>query len=315
MSEEMKTKALYENIMIGTWAWGAGVNGSKMVFGKKYDVAVLKEAFDRANSLGLNRWDTASVYGMGSCEKMLGGFMKGRNDIFISTKYFPNKKFKSGALEKSFNDSMQRLGRKSADIFWLHQPNNLVKNLEEAIPLIKDGRIKSIGISNVTFDHVKQAEKFMEQKGLKLGAVQNHFSLLRTDQQPIVDYCNSRGIRYYAYMVLEQGALTGRYDAKNHFPAFSMRNRLFPKKNFEKIEGLLAMTKDIAKKYGIDQSQVPILWALGKGAVPIVGITKASYADKLAAALKVNLTQEEIDRLTEEAKKCGLRQAGGWESN
>ncbi|MBR6985263.1 MAG: aldo/keto reductase [Ruminococcus sp.] len=301
------------DVMIGTWAWGSGYNGSKMIFGKGYDEEALKSTFEMAVELGFLKWDTAAVYGMGSCERLLGKLIKGRNDIFISTKYFPNKKFKSGALEKSFAESMERLGVKYADLFWIHKPNNLLENLNEAIPLMKDGRIRSIGISNVSLNDIKTAESFLDEQGLKLSAVQNHFSLLRNDQQPIIDYCNKKGITYYAYMVLEQGALAGRYSAENHFPTFSMRNLAFPKSKFKKIEGLLGMMKEIADKHGIDRSQIPILWAIAKGAVPIVGITKPSYAKKLSEALKVSLTDEEIDRLTEEARRTGIRQQGSWE--
>lgn len=301
------------DVMIGTWAWGSGYNGSKMIFGKGYDEEALKSTFEMAVELGFLKWDTAAVYGMGSCERLLGKLIKGRNDIFISTKYFPNKKFKSGALEKSFAESMERLGVKYADLFWIHKPNNLVDNLNETVPLMKDGRIRSIGISNVSLNDIKTAESFLDEHGLKLSAVQNHFSLLRNDQQPIIDYCNKKGITYYAYMVLEQGALAGRYSAENHFPTFSMRNLAFPKSKFKKIEGLLGMMKEIADKHGIDRSQIPILWAIAKGAVPIVGITKPSYAKKLSEALKVNLTDEEIDILTEEARRTGIRQQGSWE--
>lgn len=301
------------DVMIGTWAWGSGYNGSKMIFGKGYDEEALKSTFEMTVELGFLKWDTAAVYGMGSCERLLGKLIKGRNDIFISTKYFPNKKFKSGALEKSFAESMERLGVKYADLFWIHKPNNLVDNLNETVPLMKDGRIRSIGISNVSLNDIKTAESFLDEQGLKLSAVQNHFSLLRNDQQPIIDYCNKKGITYYAYMVLEQGALAGRYSAENHFPTFSMRNLAFPKSKFKKIEGLLGMMKEIADKHGIDRSQIPILWAIAKGAVPIVGITKPSYAKKLSEALKVNLTDEEIDRLTEEARRTGIRQQGSWE--
>lgn len=301
------------DVMIGTWAWGSGYNGSKMIFGKGYDEEVLKSTFEMAVELGFLKWDTAAVYGMGSCERLLGKLIKGRNDIFISTKYFPNKKFKSGALEKYFAESMERLGVKYADLYWIHKPNNLFDNLNETVPLMKDGRIKSIGISNVSLNDIKTAESFLDEQGLKLSAVQNHFSLLRNDQQPIIDYCNKKGITYYAYMVLEQGALAGRYSAENHFPTFSMRNLAFPKSKFKKIEGLLGMMKEIADKHGIDRSQIPILWAIAKGAVPIVGITKPSYAKKLSEALKVNLTDEEIDRLTEEARRTGIRQQGSWE--
>lgn len=301
------------DVMIGTWAWGAGYNGSKMIFGKGYDEEALKSTFEMAVELGFLKWDTAAVYGMGSCERLLGKLIRGRNDIFISTKYFPNKKFKSGALEKSFAESMERLGVKYADLFWIHKPNNLLDNLNEAVSLMKDGRIRSIGISNVSLNDIKTAESFLDKQGLKLSAVQNHFSLLRNDQQPIINYCNKKGITYYAYMVLEQGALAGRYSAENHFPTFSMRNLAFPKSKFKKIEGLLGMMKEIADKHGIDRSQIPILWAIAKGAVPIVGITKPNYAERLSDALKVCLADEETDRLTEEARRTGIRQQGSWE--
>lgn len=313
MQEQDKKCNDNKDVMIGTWAWGPGYNGSRLIFGKSYDDSMLRDTFEKATKLGFLKWDTAAVYGMGSCEKLLGEFINGREDIFLSTKYFPDKKYKAGAFTKSFEESMERLRLKSADIFWLHAPKNIEKNLSEAVPLMRRGQIKSIGISNVSMEDIKTAEKYLEKNGLKLGAVQNHFSLLRNDQQPIVDYCNSKGIQYYAYMVLEQGALAGRYNAKNHFPTFSMRNLAFPKHKFKKIEGLLSMIRAIADKYGIDQSQVPILWVIAKGAIPIIGITKPVYAEKLSAALNVTLSDEEVNKLTTEARKTGIRQQGSWE--
>ena len=302
-----------KEVMIGTWAWGPGFNGSKQVFGNNYDEEILRETFERAVNLGLTRWDTAAVYGMGSCEKLLGKFINGRDGIFISTKFFPDKKFREGALEKSFHESMTRLNLKSADLFWIHKPNNLTKNLQEAVPLLRDGRIRSIGISNVSLKDIKTAEDILSREGLSLGAVQNHFSLLRNDQQPLIDYCNSKGITYYAYMVLEQGALAGRYNVTRPFPLLSMRRLAFPKSKFRKIESLLKLMEQTALKYNIDKSQIPILWVIAKGAVPIIGITKPVYAERLAEALQVDLTPEEIEQLTSEAAATGIRQQGSWE--
>ena len=302
-----------KDILIGTWAWGTGYNGSSMIFGKKQNPEVLKQSFDEAVKLGFTNWDTAAVYGMGSCEKLLGTFIKGNDNIFISTKFFPGKKYKQGELTKSFNESMERLGRDHADLFWIHVPNNLEENIAEAIPLIKAGKIKSLGVSNVSLKHIHLAEGALAKEGLKLGAVQNHFSLLRNDQQQIIDYCNANGIRYYAYMVLEQGALSGHYDQNHPFPFFSMRNFSFPKSKFRKIEQLLLTMRGIAAKYKIDSSQVPILWALSKGAIPIVGITKPSHAQKLNEARDVKLTEEELGSIEKEAAATGLRQQGSWE--
>lgn len=302
-----------KEVMIGTWAWGPGFNGSKQVFGNNYDEEILRETFEGAVNLGLTRWDTAAVYGMGSCEKLLGKFINGRDGIFISTKFFPDKKFREGALEKSFHESMTRLNLKSADLFWIHKPYNLTKNLQEAVPLLQDGRIRSIGISNVSLKDIRTAEDILSREGLSLGAVQNHFSLLRNDQQPLIDYCNSKGITYYAYMVLEQGALAGRYNVTCPFPLLSMRRLAFPKSKFRKIESLLKLMEQTALKYNIDKSQIPVLWVIAKGAVPIIGITKPVYAERLAEALQVDLTSEEIEQLTSEAAATGIRQQGSWE--
>ena len=301
------------NVLIGTWAWGTGANGSSIVFGKKQDKAVLTETFERAYGLGFKRWDTAAVYGMGTCETFLGELTKDKKDVFISTKFLPSKKFKSGELAQSFQDSATRLGIESADLFWIHIPHNLEQNLEEAIPLLKDGRIKSLGVSNVSLAHIRKAVALLKKHNLPLGAVQNHFSLLRNDQQEIIDYCKANGITYYAYMVLEQGALSGHYDAAHHFPTFSMRNFAFPKRKFKKIEGLLAAMKEMAARHNIDVSQIPILWVLAKGATPIVGLTKPSHAEKLAEAIKVSLSPKEVEQLTELAKATGIRQQGMWE--
>jgi aryl-alcohol dehydrogenase-like predicted oxidoreductase len=114
-------------------------------------------------------------------------------------------------------------------------------------------------------------------------------------------------------MVLEQGALSGRYDTDHHFPTFSMRNLAFPKAKFKKISGLLSEMKEIASKYDIDQSQIPVLWVLGKGAVPIVGVTKPHHAEQLAKAMNTNLTENEIMRLEDTARQTGIRQQGSWE--
>ena len=78
-------------IALGTWAWGAGAFGGDAVFGSKTDVENLKPVFDAAMKAGLNLWDTATVYGMGESEKILGSFVKGqkREDVEVSTKFTP----------------------------------------------------------------------------------------------------------------------------------------------------------------------------------------------------------------------------------
>jgi aryl-alcohol dehydrogenase-like predicted oxidoreductase len=301
------------DIMIGTWAWGTGANGSKIIFGNKADKAALTDTFTVAVSYGFMKWDTAAVYGMGSCETFLGKLIQNQNDIFLSTKYAPGKKYKSGELTKSFEESCKRLGREQIDLFWIHVPNHLTENLKEAIPLIKAGRICKIGISNVSLEHIKLAKVLLEKEGILLGGVQNHFSLLRNDQKTIIEFCKNNKIDYYAYMVMEQGALSGYYNDKHTFPMFSMRALAFHKSKFKRIAKLLNKMRELAQKYDIDASQIPILWVIGKGAIPIVGLTKPAHAEKLHKASDISLTAEEMEMLEKEAQLTGIRQQGSWE--
>ena len=65
------------SIALGTWAWGAGMFGGDSVFGSNTDEGNLKPVFDAAMAAGLNLWDTATAYGMGESERILGRLAAG----------------------------------------------------------------------------------------------------------------------------------------------------------------------------------------------------------------------------------------------
>lgn len=79
-------------IALGTWSWGSGAVGGDQVFGNHLGEAELKAVFDAAMENGLNLWDTATVYGMGVSEDILGAFARtcSREDILLSTKFTPD---------------------------------------------------------------------------------------------------------------------------------------------------------------------------------------------------------------------------------
>lgn len=300
--------------MIGTWAWGNGWNGSKMIFGKIYGEAQLMETFAAAYDSGFTLWDTAEVYGMGNAEKILGKCMAKGKPVMISTKHVPGKKYKTGETADAISGSLDRMGIDAIDLYWLHQPNSLQESIREIVQNMKEGKIKSIGLSNCNIAQIQEAENILAQSGYPLAAVQNHFSLLALDRQrEIVRYCNENKILYFGYMVLEQGALSGRYDEKNPFPFFSMRRLSFGKRKFRKIRDLLQYEKELAEKYAVDVSQIPIAWAIAKQVIPIVGLTRPQHAKALSAGVKVTLLPDEIGKLELLAEKSGVRCKGSWE--
>lgn len=302
-----------DTCMIGTWAWGTGSNGGKIVFGKNYDEHQLKETFETAYNIGFDFWDTAEVYGMGTAEQLLGGFIKDK-EVTISTKHAPNKKYKEGENRTSLMASLERLGIDKVDLYWLHAARNIRENMKELAQLQKEGLIGSIGLSNAGIDEIRLAEITLGENGTKLDAVQNHYSLLAMEREAeVLEYCKSKNILFFGYMILEQGALSGHYDAKNHFPFFSMRGFSFGKGKFKKIQSLIEYIRELGEKYSVDPSQIPIAWAVSKGVIPIVGLTKPSHAKSLNAGLTTILSAKEISELEELALRSGVKCKGVWE--
>jgi aryl-alcohol dehydrogenase-like predicted oxidoreductase len=79
----------FPTIALGTWSWGTGAIGGDEVFGNYFTETDLKPVFDAAMDAGFNLWDTAAVYGMNASENILASFIKGREDVLISTKFTP----------------------------------------------------------------------------------------------------------------------------------------------------------------------------------------------------------------------------------
>lgn len=211
-------------IALGAWSWGAGAAGGDQVFGNHLFEKDLQPVFEKAMECGLTLWDTAAVYGEGSSERILGSFVKDirREDVIISTKFTPQIASDSeSAMQDMLNGSKERLHADVIDVYWIHNPMDVERWTPDLIPLAKSGQIKSIGVSNHNLEEIKRVNEILATEGLKISAVQNHFSLLHrsSERAGILDYCKENGINFYAYMVLEQGALTGRYNKEQPFPA------------------------------------------------------------------------------------------------
>lgn len=251
---------------------------------------------------------------MGTSEKLLGKFIKGKTDMVISTKHFPNKKYINGENEKAIKGSLERLNIEYIDLYWLHSPKALKENMQELAKCVNKGLIKNIGLSNCSVEQIKEANEILKQNKTKLYAVQNHFSLLCMERETeILEYCKRNGIIFFGYMTLEQGALSGHYDENHHFPLLSMRGLAFGKRKFKRIKYLLNYIKELAVKYNIDSSQIPIAWTISKGVFPIVGLTKSRHAKSLKQGIDISLTDDEIKKLEELAVASGVKCKGMWE--
>ena len=304
-------------IALGTWAWGKGAFGGDMVFGSKTDIDNLKPVFEAAMKSGLSLWDTATAYGMGESEKILGTLAEKykRENVEISTKFTPQiAEVYENSVEKMALASMERMGIDYIDIYWIHNPMDVERWTPGLIPLLKSGRVKRVGVSNHNIKEIKRANEILGEAGFKVSAVQNHFSLLyrSSEKGGVLDYCKENGIEFWAYMVLEQGALSGKYNKENPLPTESDRG----KKYNPVLEQLSALTNEmtaIGKKHGASCSQIGIAWAIAKGTLPIIGATKERHVTEAAKAAKITLSVDEIERLEKLADATGIDTRGGWE--
>lgn len=304
-------------IALGAWSWGAGAAGGDQVFGNHLSEKDLQPVFDKAMECGLTLWDTAAVYGEGSSERILGNVMKNtdRENIILSTKFTPQIAGESEtAMQDMLNGSKERLHTDRIDIYWIHNPMNVEKWTPYLIPLAKSGQIKSIGVSNHSLAEIKCANEILAAEGLKVSAVQNHFSLLHrsSERAGILDYCKENDITFYAYMVLEQGALTGKYNKEYPFPVGTARGASY-NPHLAEIETLVTELKKIGEKYVASPAQIATAWAIAKGTLPIIGVTKASQVEEAAASAQITLTAEEIERLEKLGDETGVHTLREWE--
>lgn len=309
----MENNKKLPKIALGAWAWG-----NDGTFGGNLTPDDLRPVFDAAMKAGLNLWDTAYVYGMGASEEVLGSFLRTvpRESYIISDKFTPQcaDPDAENAVTAMYETSTRFLGTEYIDIYWIHNPVGAPGWVRKLISLAKSGKIGRIGLSSHNLAEIREAAAILEKEGLKISAIQNHFSLLNRSSETsgILDYCRENDILFFSYMVLEQGALSGRYDTKHPFPADSDRGAVY-NPMLPQLEKLNAGLKEIADRRGVPAAQLPVAWAIAKGTLPIIGVTKTYQVEDAVGAANLELTQEEVEEMEHLAGEMPLNVIRSWE--
>lgn len=309
----MNQKKQLPKIALGTWAWG-----NDGTFGGAHTADSLRPVFDAAMQAGLNLWDTAYAYGMGTSEKVLGEFIRTvpRDSVQISDKFTPQcaDPTAENAVTALYETSAKLLGTDYMDFYWIHNPMDAPRWTEKLIPLAKSGKIGAIGLSNHSLAEIKQAATILGREGLRVSAIQNHFSLLNRSSETsgILDYCKEHNIIFFSYMVLEQGALSGKYDTEHPFPEGSDRAKVY-NPMLPQLEKLNAALREMAAHHNVSPAQIPVSWAIAKGTLPIIGVTQTSQVEDAVMAAAVELSQEEIAALEALGDQAGVNVIRYWE--
>jgi len=290
-------------------AIGFGCMGMSEFYGATDDaqsLATLEHAFEA----GVTLFDTADIYGFGHNERLVGQFIRGKRDrVVIATKAGivrsesdPTRRGvdnSPGYLRQHCDESLARLGTDHVDLFYLHRIDPRTP-LEESIGtlarLVEAGKIRGIGLSNVTLETVLAAHRIHP-----LTAVQNEFSLFtRADQDRLVPELARLGIAYVPYSPLGRGMLTGP-NASTALAADDFRRNLprFAPEALEQNRQLVAALEPMAARRGATPAQVALAWVLAQGdhVIPIPGTKRIRYLDENLAAARIRLDPDEIASL------------------
>lgn len=301
-------------IAMGAWAWG----DKDGYFGNTMSDEEFRPIFDEAMKNGLNLWDTATAYSGGESERILGVFVKdaGRENVIVSTKFTPQMAaMYEDSVEKMCEASLERMGLDYIDIYWIHNPVGAPEYTRQLIPLLQSGKVKSVGVSNHNLAQIKEADEILREAGYRVSAVQNHFSLMNRSSADsgILNYCRENDIVFYGYMTLEQGALSGKYDTAHPFPEGSARAKVF-NPMLPQIEVITEELKKVAKAHGVSVAQAAVAYAVAKGVLPIIGVTKIYQVEEAVKMSEIVLTADEAARLEAAADKSGVDSIQFWES-
>lgn len=304
-------------VALGTWAWGDSGEAGDGYFGSRLTESTLREVVEAAQSSGYTYWDTAAVYGSGRSETVLARALTGydRSDYQLSTKFTPQF---AGDGENPVADilkgSLARLGTDYVDLYWIHNPRDVARWTPMLIPLLENGSVKHVGVSNHNLEEIGLANRILGEAGYRVEAVQNHYSLIyrSSERAGILDHCRDNDIAFFSYMVLEQGALTGRYNPANPMPEGTSRAQVY-NGILPELKTLTDRLEQIGAGQDATAADVATAWAIAKGTTPIIGVTKPKYIEGFDRATAISLGFDEIAELEELADAANVDTRGGWE--
>ncbi len=267
------------------------------------DEARTKATIGRAYEAGFRWFDTAEVYGNGRSERLLGEVLQraagGAPDAFVVTK-LSWEHLHAAQVRASLVNSLERLGRRSVDLYLVHAPDPKVP-LSETMPALealwKEGRVGAIGVSNFSEDELRAAQAALTEARVVVNQVRyNLFD--RDEAAPILAYCRAQGIVVEAYSPLARGLLHGRYLTGKRIPPEVRRyaHRLFEPDRLPAILDRARALAALAEEAGVPLASIALHWLARQGAAPVIGMSRPDQVDSNLAAWAVRPPDRVLDR-------------------
>src|SRR5882724_11607275 len=270
----------------------------------------------RALEGGINFFDTANRYSLGSSEEILGRAVKDftrRDEVVIATKVYgrmrpgPNGAGLSRkAIMSEIDASLRRLGTDYVDLYQIHRwdyGTPIEETLETLHDTIKAGKVRYIGASSMHAWQFARALSIAERHGwTRFVSMQNLVNLLyREEEREMLPLCAAEGIGVIPWSPQARGKLTRDWNYTSiRTETDEAFGRIFAKTE-DAHRKVVDRVAEVAAAHGILRAQVAIAWLLAKPVItaPIVGATKLEHLDDALASVRVRLSEDEIALLEE----------------
>ena len=287
-------------------AIGLGCMGMSIAYGEPMNEADAVKLLHEALDLGVDHFDTAELYGFGANETLLGAAFHDRRDkAFIATKFGPVADLATRTItgvdgseanmRRAIEQSLRVLKTDHVDLYYLHrrdQTRPIEETVEAMAKLVKEGKIKAIGLSEVSAETLRRAQAVHP-----VAAVQSEYSIFTRDiEQDVLPLCQETGVTLVAYSPLGRGMLTGAFSRDHRPTGTDYRAAQSPRFQGEAFEANLALVEEIEKiagARGAAASQVALAWVLAQGD-HIIPIPATRTADHLRDWQPPALAPEDI---------------------
>ncbi|MEO0770896.1 MAG: aldo/keto reductase [Cyanobacteria bacterium J06649_4] len=283
-----KTFNIGGDLSVNRLGYGAmRLTGQPSNFGRYPDWEGGKALLRRAIALGINFIDTAEAYGPGDNEDIIADALHPYSqDLVIATKGGILKPAPGdiradgspGNLRRGVEGSLRRLKLDSIDLYQLHRPDPKVPfadSVRTLATLQREGKIKHIGLSNVTLEQLKEAQAIAP-----IASVQNRFSLTNRTHEALLDYSTAQNIAF-----IPHGSL-GAHPLKRGTP-------------LSDTEGAIS---EIAQKHSATTTQIALAWLLHRASniILIPGTTTIAHLEENMRSASLQLNEIELSKISQQ---------------